>query len=119
MAEVDFSEQLAQIAYTAYGKTTNFKNYQGSPMPSWDSLPSSIKSAWMQAAGAVKSADVSIPKFTDVSCRCYWTVEVGVVPEIPIPELTKQFGMTTGEYESERNAEIFHKRMVEAIEYAR
>ena len=38
---------MAQKAYAAYGKTTNFKNYQGLPMPEWADLPEQIKEAWM------------------------------------------------------------------------
>lgn len=29
------SEELAKKAYLAYGQTTDFKNYQGLPMPEW------------------------------------------------------------------------------------
>lgn len=49
-------EKLAKIAYAAYGKTTDYKNYQGLPMPSWDELPVMIKTAWMEATAAVVEA---------------------------------------------------------------
>lgn len=50
-------ERLARIAYEAYGKTTDFKNYQGLAMPTYDDLPPKIKEAWENACLAVK-ADV-------------------------------------------------------------
>lgn len=39
----------AQAAYQAYGQITDFKNYQGLPMPAWDDLPPKIKEAWIAA----------------------------------------------------------------------
>ena len=56
-APVD-SEQLARLGYQAYGKTTDFKNYQGLPMPEWDQLPPRIREAWHAAALAIASAVV-------------------------------------------------------------
>lgn len=44
---------LARIAYAAYGQTTNYKNYQGNPMPNWDDLGVAIQTAWVAAAEAV------------------------------------------------------------------
>lgn len=41
-----------QIAYEAYGRVTDHKNYRGEPMPAWDDLPEPIKLAWIQAAVA-------------------------------------------------------------------
>lgn len=46
--------KLAMKGYESYGKVTNFKNYQGLPMPTWDALPEKIKEAWMAAASAIK-----------------------------------------------------------------
>lgn len=40
-------------AYEAYGKVTDFKNYQGLPMPTWDALPPKIKEAWVAATDCV------------------------------------------------------------------
>ena len=54
--------ELAKIAYQAYGKTTDFKNYQGLPMPEWESLPEKIQQAWIAAAVAV--ARIAIQKST-------------------------------------------------------
>jgi hypothetical protein len=42
-----------QTAYSAYGRTTNFLNYQGLPMPAWDQLGDTIRQAWENAATAV------------------------------------------------------------------
>ena len=46
-------DQLAQVAYRAYGQTTDFKNYQGKPMPDWVALPENIRTAWRASARAV------------------------------------------------------------------
>jgi len=45
--------ELAKIGYQAYGQLTDFKNYQGLPMPTWDDLPERIQNAWMAAATAI------------------------------------------------------------------
>lgn len=42
----------AREAYRAYGQTTDFKNYQGLPMPAWDDLPEKIREAWVNASTA-------------------------------------------------------------------
>lgn len=42
--------ELARIAYKKYGQVTDFKNYQGFPMPEFDALPDKIKEAWEQAS---------------------------------------------------------------------
>ena len=49
-------QHLAEVAYEAYGKTTDFKNYQGFPMPSFAELPDKIQIAWCSAALAIKSS---------------------------------------------------------------
>lgn len=43
----------AEAAYAAYGKTTDYKNYQGLPMPKWEDLGQKIQQAWINAADAV------------------------------------------------------------------
>lgn len=45
---------LAIVAYSAYGESAGWKNYQGLPMPRWEDLPMPIKEAWRAAANAVK-----------------------------------------------------------------
>lgn len=42
--------KLAKQAYYAYGGVTDFKNYQGLPMPEWDNLTDTIREAWKAAA---------------------------------------------------------------------
>jgi hypothetical protein len=44
---------LAKHAYEAYGATTDFKNYQGLPMPKFEDLPTLIQAAWLAACLAV------------------------------------------------------------------
>ena len=46
-------EAFAKSAYNAYGKVTEFKNYQGLPMPKWEDLPPTIQQAWRAAIGDV------------------------------------------------------------------
>ena len=46
-------EILAREAYHAYGKSTNFLNYQGLPMPEWERLTPTINAAWKEAVLAV------------------------------------------------------------------
>lgn len=36
----------AEQAYHAYGSVTNWKNYKGDPMPTFESLPVKIQEAW-------------------------------------------------------------------------
>lgn len=46
-------ESRARIAYTAYGRKTQFKNFMGDPMPSFDDLPATIREAWIAAANVI------------------------------------------------------------------
>lgn len=43
-------ENLARIAYEAYGEITNWKNYRGDPMPLFDDLGPVIQNAWKAAS---------------------------------------------------------------------
>ena len=43
----------ARSAYLAYSRATDFKNYQGLPMPIFDDLPPTIKAAWVAATQQV------------------------------------------------------------------
>lgn len=47
-----YSVERAKAAYRAYGQTTDFKNFQGNPMPEWDALPEKIREAWVNASKA-------------------------------------------------------------------
>jgi hypothetical protein len=47
------AEDVAKEAYNGYGKVTDFKNYQGLPMPKFKDLPSQIQAAWVQAVKVV------------------------------------------------------------------
>jgi hypothetical protein len=40
----------AKAAYTRYGAVTDFKNYQGNPMPEFEKLPEAIQCAWAAVA---------------------------------------------------------------------
>jgi|CXWL01.1.fsa_nt_gi hypothetical protein len=49
---------LAKEAYSAYGAVTDYKNYQGLPMPKWDDLTPKIQAAWLAAAQRVAELGV-------------------------------------------------------------
>jgi hypothetical protein len=49
---------LARIGYGAYGDDTDWTNYAGHPMPSWQELPAPHKRAWVAAAEAIARAAV-------------------------------------------------------------
>lgn len=46
-------EVPARVAYHAYGSVTDWKNYQGNPMPEFDNLPPKIREAWEAFASRV------------------------------------------------------------------
>ena len=46
-------DALAKAAYSRYGSVTDFKNYQGLPMPEWDALTDKIRAAWRMATGKI------------------------------------------------------------------
>lgn len=41
--------ELAQEAYGRYGAVTDFKNFQGNPIPKFEELPPKIQEAWEAA----------------------------------------------------------------------
>jgi hypothetical protein len=47
---------LAKLAYSAYGQSTDGLNFRGEKMPAWENLPTAIQIAWEVAAVSVKSA---------------------------------------------------------------
>ncbi len=50
MGDEDIYVFYAREAYHAYGGVTDFKNYQGLPMPQWSDLTPKIRDAWVAAA---------------------------------------------------------------------
>lgn len=76
---------LGEIAYAAYGRTTNHVNYQGLPMPAWTELGDTIRLAWENAAKAVQGATVSPPILAAAESRAaygeVWGELVGWVQE--------------------------------------
>ncbi len=48
--DAEKQEKLAKQSYYAYGSVTEFKNYQGLPMPEWEQLTDKIREAWKAAA---------------------------------------------------------------------
>lgn len=42
--------------YHVYGGVTDFKNFQGNPMPEWEALPPKIVEAWNAVADATRPA---------------------------------------------------------------
>jgi hypothetical protein len=53
-------ENLGRLAYKAYGGVTDFKNFQGDPMPEWDALPAKIREAWQAAAEAALKSEAGV-----------------------------------------------------------
>ena len=53
--------EYAQLAYAAYGKVTDFKNYQGLPMPKWEELPPKIQEAWVAAVREIVTLAITQP----------------------------------------------------------
>lgn len=53
----DISEEtvMAQLAWAAYAQSTNFKAFDGSPLPPWSGMKPAIQTAWIAAAKAVAS----------------------------------------------------------------
>lgn len=54
-----------ETAYEAYGKVTDFKNFQGNPMPAFKDLPEKIQEAWKAAAQAIY--DVTVEEIAEDS----------------------------------------------------
>lgn len=54
-------EELARVAYAAYGDTAGWKNFRGDPMPEWENLGSSIQTCWIMAASAVRNFVLTPP----------------------------------------------------------
>lgn len=48
-------DSLARTAYHAYGGVTDWKNYQGNPMPKFDELPAKIQEAWVAFSAKVST----------------------------------------------------------------
>lgn len=69
MSEESELTAFAKIAYHAYGKVTDFKNFQGNPMPLWVELPKKIQQAWKAAVQAVckESRQFVIPHTADMA----------------------------------------------------
>jgi len=49
MKDLAYFTEQARRSYRAYGEVTDFKNYQGLPMPEWDDLTVKIQQAWVNA----------------------------------------------------------------------
>lgn len=50
---------FAKKGYESYGKKTEWKNFAGNPMPTWDELPNSTKDAWVAAASTIATLAVA------------------------------------------------------------
>ena len=51
---LNLNPYLAEMGYATYAKTTDNKNYQGLPMPTRETLPAPQKTAWINAAAAIR-----------------------------------------------------------------
>ncbi len=50
-------ETFGRIGYEAYAVSTGGKTYDGRDMPTWDGLTNKIRTAWCDAASAVRTAE--------------------------------------------------------------
>lgn len=57
---------MAKLAYQAYGQSTDFKNYQGKPMPGWNDLGDGIQAAWVSAVNAVSDYLMGPPSLDEL-----------------------------------------------------
>lgn len=56
------NEDLGEVAYAAYCARTGWKSLiSGASLPSWQDVPSEIRSAWRAAAAAVRAAIEAAP----------------------------------------------------------
>ena len=46
----EIEQEAKSLYWDVYGKSVEWKNYQGLPMPDWAALPDKIKIAWMEVA---------------------------------------------------------------------
>jgi hypothetical protein len=53
--------ELAQVAFAAYGASTNNRTHDDRPMPDWDDLGDQVQQAWIAAAAAVAQAVIEQP----------------------------------------------------------
>lgn len=54
-------DELARIAYEAYGEWAAWRNHAGLPMPTWDRLAAAQRLAWVAASAAVVRAILDAP----------------------------------------------------------
>ena len=47
--DTEFWQEIAKAAYHEYGGVTDWKNYQGLPMPAFEQLTPTIQAAWVAA----------------------------------------------------------------------
>ena len=47
------AEQRARAAYAVYATTTNFKDFRGFPMSTWEELPQADQASWVKVASEV------------------------------------------------------------------
>jgi hypothetical protein len=59
----------AEGLYRAYGEFTDFKNFQGNPMPEWGDLPERIQGAWQAVADSAIGTAVCAVKKAEVHGR--------------------------------------------------
>jgi len=69
MTSLNDQIKFAKCAYRAYGETTGNRNYLGLPMPEWDGLTPTIRSAWIAAAMEVVSHVQIVVERTDFTTK--------------------------------------------------
>lgn len=114
-------EQIKSIAAEAYNAIASHMK-SNTPFVPFRELPESLQMAWYLAIVQTQIFS-EFPQVVDPisrgehSASCVWEVTAGLIPGTPTPELTKRWGMTSGERESEQGSSIFTWRTLEASHY--
>lgn len=69
--------ELGRSQYEVYGASVGWKNFQGNPMPTWEALPDTIRSAWAAVARASErrlSADAVERWLNEFDMRTLWSM---------------------------------------------
>jgi hypothetical protein len=109
------NNQYTTLAKTAYNAIAS----QMGNAP-YDELPEDLRTAWYMAIVQTQifhDFPAVIEPISGVTARCSWCITGGLIPGIPMPELTRQWAMTSEENEGNPGANRFTWRMFEASHY--
>ena len=81
------TRMIAEIAYNAYAKVTDNKNFRGDEMPLFQDLGEKIQNAWIAAVSAVR-----MPRLADLEDQPLAEALDRLSLALGIPELTIEAG---------------------------